>query len=55
MCALHSTKIIVSSNDVKNDLKIVSKLAFKKAMVSPFVFLSPKKMKLQILFPKDKI
>ena len=43
MCALHSTKIIVSSNDVKNDLKIVSKLAFKKAMVSPFVFLSPKK------------
>ena len=46
MCALHSTKIIVSSNDVKNDLKIVSKLAFKKAMVSPFVFLSPKNMKL---------
>lgn len=43
MCALHSTKIIVSSNDVKNDLKIVSKLAFRKAMVSPFVFLSPKK------------
>ncbi len=43
MCALHSTKIIVSSNDVKNDLKIVSKLASKKAMVSPFVFLSPKK------------
>ncbi len=43
MCALHSTKIIVSSNDVKKDLKIVSKLASKKAIVSPFVFLSPKK------------
>lgn len=46
MCALHSTKIIVSSNDVKNDLKIVSKLASRKAMVSPFVFLSPKKKEL---------
>ena len=43
MCALHSTRIIVSSKDVKNDLKIVSKLASRKAMVSPFVFLSPKK------------
>lgn len=43
MSALHSTKIIVSSNDVKNDLEIVSKLASKKAVVSPFVFLSPEK------------
>ena len=43
MSALHSTKIIVSSNDVKNDLEIVSKLASQKAVVSPFVFLSPKK------------
>ena len=38
MSALHSTKIIVSSNDVKNDLEIVSKLASQKAVVSPFVF-----------------
>lgn len=43
MCAFHSTKIIVSSNDVKKDLKNVSKLASKKAIVSPFVFLAPKK------------
>ena len=58
MCALHSTKIIVSSNDVKNDLKIVSKLAFNKAKVSPFVFLSPNKneiIKYSLLRKKFKL
>ena len=58
MCALHSTKIIVSSNDVKNDLKIVSKLASRKAIVSPFVFLSPKKheiIKYSLLKKKFKL
>lgn len=43
MCALHSTKIILSSNDVKRDLKKVSKLAYKKSVVSPFIFQAPKK------------
>ncbi len=58
MCALHSTKIIVSSKDVKNDLKTVSKLAFKKSTVSPFVFLSPKKheiIKYSLLKTKFKL
>ena len=58
MCALHSTKIIVSSDNVKNDLKIVSKLASRKAVVSPFVFLSPKKyeiIKYSLLKSKFKL
>ena len=36
-------KIIVINNDVKNDLEIVSKLASQKTVISPFMFLSPKK------------
>ena len=43
MCALHSTKIILSSFDVKKDLKKVSKIGFKRSVVHQFIFQSPKK------------
>jgi len=55
MCALHSSKIILSSLDVKKDLKKVSKLGYKKAIVHPFIFKSPSKSKiLSLSFLKKK-
>jgi hypothetical protein len=46
MCAMHSTKIILSSNDVKNDLKKVSIRAYNKSIVNPFIFKSPDRNKI---------
>ena len=43
MCALHSSKIILSSLDAKKDLKKVSKTGYAKSIVHPFIFKSPKK------------
>ena len=55
MCALHSSKIILSSLDVKKDLKKVSKSGYKKAIVHPFIFKSPSKSKiLSLSFLKKK-
>tara|TARA_B100000795_G_scaffold267969_1_gene253931 strand:- start:1330 stop:2514 length:1185 start_codon:yes stop_codon:yes gene_type:complete len=55
MCALHSSKIILSSLDVKKDLKKISKLGHKKSIVHPFIFKSPSKNKiLSLSFLKRK-
>ena len=43
MCALHSSKIILSSYDAKKDLKKVSKKGHAKSIVHQFIFRSPKK------------
>ena len=43
MCALHSSKIILSSLDAKKDLKKVSKTGYAKSIVHPFIFKSPEK------------
>ena len=43
ICAKHSTKIILSSRDVKNDLKKISLKAYKKSEISSFVFDVPRK------------
>tara|TARA_Y100000590_G_scaffold432245_1_gene548047 strand:- start:202 stop:1386 length:1185 start_codon:yes stop_codon:yes gene_type:complete len=42
-CAIHSSKILLSSYDAQNDLKKVSKNAYNKSEVSQFYFQSPKK------------
>ena len=41
-CATHSSRILLSSYDAQQDLKKVSKKAFKKSAVSQFYFQSPK-------------
>ena len=41
-CTSHSSKILLSSYDAQQDLKKVSKKAFKKSVVSQFYFQSPK-------------
>ena len=46
ICAAHSTKIILSSFDVKNDLKKISLKAYKKSEISSFVFDVPSKKNL---------
>jgi hypothetical protein len=38
LCSLHSSKILVSSYEAQNDLKKVSKKAFRKSAVSQFYF-----------------
>ena len=43
LCAVHSSKIILCSFDAKKDLKSVSKSAYKKSVVSRFVFKTPEK------------
>ena len=58
ICAIHSSKIILSSKDVKKDIKKVSIKAYKKSRVNSFVFDVPKKthlVKLDILKKKYKI
>ena len=57
-CAIHSSKIILSSKDVKKDIKRVSAGAYKKSKVNSFVFDVPKKtnlVKLDFLKKKYKI
>jgi len=58
ICAAHSTKIILSSFDVKNDLKKISLKAYKKCEISSFVFDVPSKkdlLSLSKLMKKYKI
>ncbi len=45
LCAQHSTKIILSSFDVKKDIKNLSLQGFKKSNVNSFVFNIPSKKK----------
>ena len=45
LCAQHSTKIILSSFDVKKDIKNLSLEGFKKSEVNSFVFNVPSKKK----------
>ena len=42
-CAIHSSKILLSSYDAQQDLKKVSLKAYNKSVVSQFYFQSPKK------------
>ena len=46
LCAQHSTKIILSSFDVKKDIKNLSLQGFKKSNVNSFVFNIPSKKKI---------
>ena len=58
MCAIHSSKIILSSYDAKKDLKKVSKKGHAKSIVHQFIFRSPKKneiLSLSYLKKKYKI
>ena len=58
ICSLHSTKIILSSYDVKKDIKKISKKAFKKSKINRFVFEVPSKkkiLKINLLKQKYKI
>jgi hypothetical protein len=43
ICSYHSTNIILSSHDVKNDIKKISERAFKKSKINQFVFEVPAK------------
>ena len=43
ICSYHSTNIILSSRDVKKDIKKISERAFKKSKINQFVFEVPAK------------
>tara|TARA_B100001142_G_C14241937_1_gene619754 strand:+ start:20 stop:1180 length:1161 start_codon:yes stop_codon:yes gene_type:complete len=58
ICAKHSSKIILSSNDVKNDVKKLTLKGFLKSRINSFVFDIPSKKKitsLSLLKKKYKI
>tara|TARA_Y100000590_G_C15735299_1_gene1018314 strand:+ start:2300 stop:3487 length:1188 start_codon:yes stop_codon:yes gene_type:complete len=42
-CSIHSTNIILSSNDVKKDIKKISYKAFERSKINRFVFEVPEK------------
>ena len=58
ICAIHSSKIILSSHDVKNDFKKLTSKGFFKSKINSFVFDIPEKKKilsLNLLKKKYKI
>lgn len=48
-CGLFSSKILLSSSDVKKDVKKISQIAWKNSKINRFIFETPKKANIQSL------